>query len=68
MSDNIVILRTAIDGSRNYGNPTEHDLGATGNFAAAAERTGLGVARQLVLEIEDSSFYKNDIIALAVAE
>lgn len=68
MSDNIVILRVSRDASANYGDATFHPLGNTGTFGASAERTRLGMSYQLVLEYEDSSFYRNDVLALGVAD
>lgn len=67
MTDHVVILRVSRDGSQNYGDATEHNLGRTGKLIAA-ERTRMGASRQLVLEEEDSSPFRSDIIAFAVSD
>lgn len=67
MTDHIATLRVARDGSHNYVDPTEHDIGNTGKFCQAAIRTRLGSQNQLVIEEEVSSPFPADLIALAVA-
>lgn len=68
MTDHIAVLRVSRDGSHNYGDATQHDIGNTGSFCQYAVRTRLGTSRQLVIEEEVSSPFKADLISLAVAD
>lgn len=67
MTDHVCTIYVARD-AHNYGDPTTHDIGNTGQFCQAAVRTRLGTQRQLVIREEVSSPFRADVIALGVAD
>lgn len=61
-----VALRSSRDGGRNWTAPREKDLGNAGNFNARAVFHRLGIARELLIEIRDTSPYRGDLIAASI--
>jgi hypothetical protein len=59
-------LRTSRDGGRNWAATREADLGDTGDFNARAVFRRLGMARELLIEVKDTSPYRGDLLAASI--
>lgn len=59
-------LRTSRDGGRNWTAPREKDLGEAGDFNSRAVFRRLGIARELLVEIRDTSPYRGDLLAASI--
>lgn len=59
-------LRTSRDGGRNWASSREADIGTTGDFNARAVFRRLGRARELLIEVTDTSPYRGDLIAAGI--
>lgn len=59
-------LRTSRDGGRNWAATRESDLGEIGDFNARAGFRRLGMARELLIEVKDTSPYRGDLLAASI--
>ncbi len=64
--NHLIDLRTSKDGGRNWSDWRTFDLGPTGQFDGRAIFRRLGMGRDFLFQIRDTSPYRGDLIAASI--